>query len=71
MNTFRFCFNLCSKPGIKLFITVLAVIPANLHKTAALVHSVFKTGYSFSASDIDGILRALQGRAATQAHETW
>ena len=30
MNTFRFCFNPCSEPGIRLLITVLAVIPANL-----------------------------------------
>ena len=50
MNTFRFSFNLCSESGIRLLITVLAVIPANISIDLLLwFNGVFNTRYSFSA----------------------
>ena len=50
MNTFTFSFNLCSELRIRLLITVLAVIPANLSTNLLLWFIVvFNIWYSFSA----------------------
>ena len=70
MNTFRFCFNLCSKPGIRLLITVLAVIPANLSTKLLLWFILSSKSDTLLCVDVDGILQALQGHVATKAHET-
>ena len=69
MNTFRFCFNLCSKPGIRLLITILAVIPANLSTKLLFWFTLSSKSDTLLCGDVDGILQALQGRVATKAHE--
>ena len=63
MNTFRFFFNLCYESGIRLLITVLAVIPANISTDLLLWFTgVFNTRYSSSAS-ILLVFFAMQGCA--------
>ena len=70
MNTFRFSFNLCSESGIRLLITVLAVIPADLSIKLLLWFILSSKSNILPCVDVDGILQAFQGRVATKAHET-
>ena len=69
-NTFRFFFNPCSELGIRLLITVLAVIPANLLTKPLLWFTLSSIRYSFSTLLLTAFFKLLQGRAATKAHET-
>ena len=66
MNTFRFCFNLCSEPGIRLLITILAVIPANLSIKLLLWFILSSKSDTLPCADVDCILQALQGHVATK-----
>ena len=70
MNTFRFCFNLCSELGIRILITVLAVIPVNRSTNLLLWFILSSKSDTRLCIDVDCILQALQGHVATKAHET-
>ena len=70
MNTFRFSFNLFSESGIRLLITVLVVIPANISIKLLLWFVLSSKSATLLCVDVDGILQDLQGLIATKAHET-
>ena len=69
-NTFRFCFNPCSEPGIRLLITILAVIPANLLTKPLLWFILSLIRYSFSALILAAFFKLCRDVRQSKAHET-